>query len=198
MPCVQNRILGAVLLQQESEAMSEDWTFQVSVKTPEGSLFNVRGATPDEFAANLLFAAKNASQVKAFCLDFTHPNGQPNSGGTGTGSAPPTVVPVTPPPAPAASFYGNQPPSNWPNEPSGRGAAVKISSVNTSTGTGKTGKPWTRFAVKFSDGRSAATFDALVGKLAQSFQANGESCVPQITPNENPKFAADLDSLGRA
>jgi hypothetical protein len=174
--------------------MSENWIFQVSVKTPNGSLFNVRGENPDEFAANLAFAHKNASQVKAFCNDFTTPTNQPSGGGAGT-EAPP-AHPVTPPPAPAAPSYDHQPPSQgWPAP---RAGAVTIASVNTFTGTGKTGKPWTRFAVKFSDGRAAATFDALIGKLAQSFQANGESCIPQITPNENPKFAADLDSLGRA
>lgn len=171
--------------------MSENWTFQISKKLGD-SLFNVRGATQEEFAANLAFAHKNASQVKAFCDDFTTPTNPQSGGGAGTGTVPTPAGPVHTP-APAAPSY---PPSQgWPAP---RAGAVTISSVNTSTGTGKTGKPWTRFAVKFSDGRSAATFDALIGKLAQSFQANGESCIPQITPNENPKFAADLDSLGRA
>src|ERR1017187_8407751 len=134
--------------------MSEnDFKFQISVKLGE-DLFNVRGATSEEFATNLAFAAKNTSQVRAFCEDFKIPTTTQHSAGAEL--LPPLLLL---PPVPGALF---------PPNPAPPGAhRVTINGVEEKQGEGNDGKPWHLYKVTFSDGRVASTFDPLLASVVK-------------------------------
>jgi hypothetical protein len=168
---------------KRSTMSDNDFKFQISVKLGD-ALFNVRGATAAEFADNLAFAAKNASQVVAFCEDFKTPTTTQPSAGAVTPTSP-----STPTPAPGALF---------PPNPAPPGAhRVTINGVEEKHGEGNDGKPWHLYKVTFSDGIVASTFDPLLASVVKKIYQEGSGCVAFTKPAKNPKYR-DLESLQRA
>jgi hypothetical protein len=155
--------------------VSEDFKFQISVKFGEG-MVNVRAKDAQEFADALAFAHKNAPQLLAFCEEFK-PHKIPSFGGGSATSAPPE---------PAAAPFSNPP-----------GAHVtKVTGIEEKSGISeKTGKPWTKWNVSFSDGRKAGTFDQLLVSVARKIFSEGSGCVAVCS--QNGKYW-NLDRIDRA
>ena len=59
------------------------------------------------------------------------------------------------------------------------GSAVVVN-VDTKTGTRKSGETWTRYLVRFDDGREGSTFDEPRARAAQQAQQNGELMIPTL------------------
>ena len=169
--------------------MSENWKFQISVKTGD-TMVNVRAETPEEFDANLRFVDKNAAQLLAFAEALKPHTPMPTTFGTGAGSPTASQPPTS---APAPGFY-----SQNLNSPPPGAHRVQVVGVETKEGVSEaTGKPWKKWSVKFSDGRQASTFDSLVASIALKAQADGFDVVAITKPSKNPKYT-DLDALQRA
>jgi len=64
-------------------------------------------------------------------------------------------------------------------EKRGDGSAL-VTGIETKTGTGKNGKPWTMYLVTFDDGRNGSTFDEKLAKAAADAKANGVLMVPSL------------------
>lgn len=165
--------------------MSDNWSYQLSVKVGD-ALWNIRGDSADDFAANLAFAHKNASQVRAFCEDFkVQPQTHQTSGGAGSHistSYPPTS------PAPAAPFSTPPPGAH----------VVRVTGIEEKEGVSESsGKGWKKWTVSFDDGRKATTFDALVAAVAKKVYGEGAPCVAITKPAKNPKYT-DLEAIQRA
>jgi hypothetical protein len=157
--------------------VSDSFALQLSVKIGD-ALFNVRGESREEFALNLKFAHDNAAQVRAFCEEFKPSAPAPQ----GFYTTPARGATYTPP-APAAPTVTTE--------------AVRVVGIETKEGVSDNGKPWKVWNVKFSSGKSASTFDALVASVAKAVHAEDAYCVPTFKPSKNPKFT-DLDSIQRA
>ena len=72
-----------------------------------------------------------------------------------------------------------------------------ILSVDTKSGE-TNGKPWTFYAVKFSDNREAVTFDEQVAKLAMRLRDEKASVVATIEPHPKKAGKFTLTELARA
>lgn len=57
------------------------------------------------------------------------------------------------------------------------GADLRVQRVSVKTGRSAQGRPWTRYLVEFSDGRTASTLDPDMGRLAQEYERDQSACV---------------------
>ncbi len=57
--------------------------------------------------------------------------------------------------------------------PAPKDGKLYVVKVEEKTGTNKKGTPWTRYAITFSDGKTASTFDEAIGAQARSLKQRG-------------------------
>ena len=132
--------------------MSENYKFQASFKFGSGGhLLNVRADDIAELAQALRDLTSNAPEILAASGAFVPSappapdKGAPLNATLGT----PYTPPVAPSSAPPAEMQG------------------MVEKVEVVQGTGKTGKPYTKFVVHVG-GAKCGTFDGLLGKVSQS------------------------------
>jgi hypothetical protein len=105
------------------------------------------------------------------------------------GGYPPIPKPLPPPPSPPAQRPTPKPPTAAPLQD-----GCQVVNVKELKGV-KNGKPWTMWAVKFSDGREAATFSASTADLAEDAKRMALVLHPVITETNGKK---KLEALDRA
>jgi hypothetical protein len=81
-------------------------------------------------------------------------------------------------------------------KPARADGASLVAGVETKTGTGKTGKPWTMYQVSFEDGRSGSTFDSKLAKQAEQAKADGELLIPTVEQKGQYSNLTGLVSAG--
>ena len=90
---------------------------------------------------------------------------------------------------------GRPAPRNVERDPiNSRDGGVRITALETKDGTGKNGKPWKKYTVRFSDGIKASCFEGDAARAAVKFYASGDPVYYKTSRNKNG-FGEDLLEL---
>jgi hypothetical protein len=156
--------------------MSDDFTYQLSVKIDGQHLLNIRSDDAQKFSAMLRHAVENAEQIQAACAAL--------EGSRKPAPAPPAAAPrPAPSPVPAASYVSPQ--------GAGEVGPVLIKAVSKSS-LKKDGTPMRspKFTVEFSNGKKLSTFDATLGQSAEAL--SGQSVFYSTTRNGDYENLAEV------
>lgn len=136
----------------------DTWKYQLSLKLGRNSqdMLNIRANDMTELVDACRNVASNAPEILAAGAAFGPVTGPP-------APIPAATLPQEPRTAPAPAPY--TPPPAQPSQGQEIGP-VTYERVETTNGV-KDGRSWTRYAVSFSNGVKASTFDGLTGALAQ-------------------------------
>lgn len=129
------------------------WAIQVSPKLPDGTLVNVRAATPQDLEQMLSWVEANSATIVRAAASLTTVGQVPAlaqmaaPGGVSVQQGPPAQQQgggwgQQPPVQQAPDFYSKQQPQDWQPQGQGPKPSCRHGERTFRTGTGKNNKPW--------------------------------------------------------